>query len=762
MINWVVAEFDKDPDFLLQYQEQYQYFLVDEYQDTNSAQNRLLLALASYWDTKANIFVCADPNQSIYRFQGASKENLLEFKKRFPNHTQITLTDNYRSTDAVLQSAASLLGETPLAKTVSYKEIPLKVAKFTSPVFEDEFIVSSIKKKIRLGIAPREIAVIVRENKDIENLIPLLKQKGIPYRLGGADNILTSPLVSQFLNLLTVVTKIQGPVDDLDLFTVLNYPYFHINPLSVFKASREAYQNRKTLVDTLLDDHPELDDTLSDVFHQLLSWNSKIATHTLTEMFQIIFQESGFLDYILSLPQPLIELNRFVTLFDNAKEQSAAHPGLDLFGFVFNLSLMEQNRLKLPEKELAGDENAITLTTAHKAKGLEWQVVYIYRFADTHWGNQTSREMIKLPPGIIRFEDADKDKNDEERRLFYVALTRSKQHLYLTGSTQYSHAAKMIFPSIFLEDLPRESLKFIKSKSQSKKAQKTLVDLLTSNSLNVTDKDEEKYLLEILKDFKLSPTALNTYLECPYRFKLDHLYRIPRAKPSPMCFGTAVHFALERLYQDINNIKPISVSNFLSDFEAALRREILSESDLKARLEHGRKILPLYLNHYLNDFSPCLFTEKNFGTSLTSQIYLDDIPLTGKVDRIDLTSKTDKHVRLIDYKTGKPKSRNEIEGNTKNSAGDYKRQLVFYHLLADLDKSFPYKVVQTEIDFIEPDPKGDFHHERFNITDEEVSTLKKTIRNSLKEIRSLNFPRTEDKNTCLTCPFQPHCWPDEK
>ena len=229
-----------------------------------------------------------------------------------------------------------------------------------------------------------------------------------------------------------------------------------------------------------------------------------------------------------------------------------------------------------------------------------------------------------------------------------------------------------------------------------------------------------------------------------------------------MCFGTAVHFALERLYQDINNIKPISVSNFLSDFEAALRREILSESDLKARLEHGRKILPLYLNHYLNDFSPCLFTEKNFGTSLTSQIYLDDIPLTGKVDRIDLTSKTDKHVRLIDYKTGKPKSRNEIEGNTKNSAGDYKRQLVFYHLLADLDKSFPYKVVQTEIDFIEPDPKGDFHHERFNITDEEVSTLKNTIRNSLKEIRSLNFPRTEDKNTCLTCPFQPHCWPDEK
>jgi len=139
---------------------------------------------------------------------------------------------------------------------------------------------------------------------------------------------------------------------------------------------------------------------------------------------------------------------------------------------------------------------------------------------------------------------------------------------------------------------------------------------------------------------------------------------------------------------------------------------------------------------------------------------LGDIPLSGKADRVDLTSKEDKHVRFIDYKTGAPKSRNEIEGNTKNSDGDYKRQLVFYTLLADLDKSFPYKVVQTVIDFIEPEKSGAFRREHFNITEEEVETLKEVIKTSMADIRDLKFDRTTDYTTCDTCDFKNHCWPE--
>lgn len=770
MINWVVEAFEKDADFLLGYQEKFQYLLVDEYQDTNSAQNRLIFALASFWGENANIFAVGDPNQSIFRFQGASKENVREFEKSFPGHTKIVLDQSYRSTQTVLDSSAALLGKPPLHANTDLKDQKIKTVEFSSTILEDEFITSDIQEKIEKGASPKDFAVIVKENKDVDILVNLFKQKNIPYRLEGGTNILATHLVSQFLKILRVTTTLHNTVDDLDLFTVLNYPYFHLNPLSILKISRAAHQERKSLVDSLQSDHPELDDKVVEAYLKFVSWNSKAAIHTLPEMFQMILQESGVLEYILSLPQPIIELNRFGTLFDDVKSQSTSFPDLDLFGYVYNLGVMEENNLKLEEQVLIGNDDAVTLTTAHKSKGLEWQTVYIYRFADTHWGNKAKREMIKLPDGIIVYEDTDKeDKNAEERRLFYVALTRAKQDLFLTGSTQYPNSAKMIFPAMFLEDLPKENIEKVDTKKLEKNSVKILAALM-SPTVDVTLHDgEAEYLREIVKDLKLSPTSLNTYLRCHYKFKLDNLYRIPRAKAPAMCFGTAVHYALEQLYRELNNGKLEPKEIFLNDFEAALQREIMTETDFKDRLVHGKKVLTAYYDHYAKDFTACLFTEKNFGTSLTSQIHLDDIALTGKVDRIEYTtpslrgvgttkqSHTNNHVRVIDYKTGKSKTRNEIEGNTKNSDGDYKRQLTFYQLLAELDKSFQYEVKETQIDFLEPDAQNNFHRENFIISDEDVTELKKVIKTSVSQIRDLDFTRTEDLSKCATCPFKSHC-----
>ena len=762
MINWVVEAFEKDADFLLAYQEKFQYILGDEYQDTNNSQNRLIFALSSFWGQEANVFVVGDPNQSIFRFQGASKENVREFQKRFPNLKKIVLDQNYRSTQTLLEASAGIINEPPLHHNVKFQDLPLKVAKFTSPLFEDEFIASTLKRKIKAGAKPSDFAVITKDNADIENLVNLFKSKGLPYRLEGGVNILSTPLISQFLKIISLVTTFQSKVDDLDLFLALNFPYFKLNPLSILKISRYAHEKRESLMDTLLDAHPDIDSVVIDVFHRFLGWNSKAATHTVPEIFQMIFQESGLLDYILALPQPIQELNRFGTLFEDVKKQSAAFPGLDLFGYVFNLKTMDENGLKLEEQALIGDNNAVTLTTVYKAKGLEWKTVFIYRFADTHWGNHTKRQMIKLPPGILALEDTDKeDKNAEERRVFYVAMTRAKKNLYLTGSTEYPTSLKMIFPSMFLDEIPKKTRKLIKVGKFQKNAAKILGKLLAIPVSPVLASGEKEYLKEIIKDFKLSPTALNKYLECHYKFKLDNLYRIPRTTPPSMSFGTAVHFALQYLYINLKNTGKVeSPKDFLKDFETALRREVLSEADFKNYLEKGQKVLSSYYDYYKDSFTPALFTEKNFGKSLTSQIVLDDIPLTGKADRIDLTNKKEKHVRFVDYKTGQPRTRNDIEGNTKSSNGDYKRQLVFYQLLADLDHSFDYKVTETELQFIEADKGNRFHSERFNITPAEVNDLKKVIREVMASIRSLNFDRTTDYNHCVRCDFRNHCWPN--
>ena len=310
---------------------------------------------------------------------------------------------------------------------------------------------------------------------------------------------------------------------------------------------------------------------------------------------------------------------------------------------------------------------------------------------------------------------------------------------------------------MFLEDLPKENIEKVDTKKFEKNSTNILAAMMTPATESTLHDGEAEYLKEIIKDLKISPTALNTYLRCHYKFKLDNLYRIPRAKAPAMCFGTAVHYALEMFYRQLNNGKLQSKEIFLRDFEAALRREIMTETDFKDRILHGKKVLTTYYDKYEKEFTACLFTEKSFGTSLTSQIHLGDIALTGKVDRIEMTNEKEKHVRVVDYKTGKSKTRNEIEGNTKTSDGDYKRQLVFYKLLSELDKSFPYKVQETQIEFVEPDAKGDFHKENFLIADDDVADLKKVIKDSITKIRNLDFARTDDLAKCATCPFKSHC-----
>lgn len=759
MINWVIEAFETDEEFLLSYQEKFQYVLIDEYQDTNSAQNCLIFALTSFWGENANVFVVGDPAQAIFRFQGASQENAHQFEKIFPKAVKITLDQNYRSTPIILSSAAALIAGSPLNHNVAHESVPVKVAKFNAAVFEDEFLVSSLKDQIKSGVSPSDIAVIVKENKDLDHLVNLMKQNGIPYRLEGGTNILTTPLISQFLKILRVVTGLPKTIDDLDLFTVLNYPYFRYDPLTLLKQSRTAHTNKQSLVEVLYE---------TEVFNLFLSWSHKAASHTLTHMFQIIFQESGLMDYILKLPSPITELNRFGTLYEDVKNQLVGNPTLDLTSYVKNLDLMQEHGVKLPEVALISDKEAVTLTTAHKAKGLEWLIVYVYRFADTHWGNKINRQMIKLPAGIISSDLSKEDKNADERRLFYVALTRAKREVYLSGAVTYSHSAKMIFPAMFLSDLPKEHLREIKTEKYEKNAPQILAGLLTPAAPTV-HAGEEEFLRELTANFKPSPTALNTYLQCRYKFKLDNLYRIPRAKAPAMCFGTAVHVALENLYRYLNKTgKPLPKKVFLSDFEKAIRREVLSESELKDRLAHGRKILSAYYDHYRDEFKPALYIEKNFGLSLASQILLDDIPLSGKVDRIDSLPApkesaspfgTDRQVRLIDYKTGAPKTRGILEKETTGPDGNYKRQLIFYHLLGELDRSFDYRVGETELNFIEPDKSGNFHRERFVITPAEVGELKQTIRQSVKEIRALDFTRTKDVSICARCDFLSHCYP---
>lgn len=773
MINFVVDRFTTDPDLLLSYQEKINYILVDEYQDTNSSQNKLIFKLASYWQDKANIFVVGDPHQSIFRFQGASLENTKQFIDLFPQTTIINLELNYRSTQTLLNSAHQVITssttKTPslpsshLTAQTKLKKQSIHLAEFTHSIFEDSFITQDIKKKISSGTSPQEIAVIARHNQDLVDLSQTFKKTSIPFIIQGGGDTLQTPLIKQLILFLTVIHRTPHQHTDNELFTLLNLDFLHFNSLQIFKLAKQASDSHQHLATFALSTQSKKFSQIKKFFLQLSHWQKQSANKTLLDFLQSLFQESGFLNHVLQQPDSIHQLNILNTFFDQAKTMSYADPSLDLTSFLNNLHTLQKQFVKVPLQPLDLGSDTVTLTTAHKAKGLEWRHVYLYRCVDRKWGNSRSYQLLKLPPQILQFSSSE-DSNQEERRLFYVSITRSQQHLTITSALQYqtSTGTRPALPSLFISDLSSSSVRRLKTSTFENKNKTLLKQFFSPPTSTSISSSESKYLHTLLQDFKLSVTALNTYLNCPYKFKLNNLYRIPRTKDAHLAFGTAVHETLENFhyrYQQTNKLP--SKKYLLTQFEKALQKEVLVPEESRSRLQYGQKILTAYYQLHHDDFQPALKIENNFGYSAYSKCYLGDIPLIGKVDRIDKLSSPTNSVRIVDYKTGAPKTRGQIIGTTKDSTGSLKRQLVFYQLLSQLDKRFLYSVNSVELDFIEsPHKKQKSGRTSFKISSQEVTDLKKTIKTTMSQIRNLHFPRTQDYSHCQRCEFKDHCWPN--
>lgn len=789
MISLTVQAFEREELLLTEYQERLLYFLIDEYQDTNSAQNQVIQLLASFWGEEANVFVVGDPNQSIYRFQGASLENTFGFLTQFPTATVITLQQNYRSTQTILNAAKGLIDHQPhpedlpitfeqslVSQSKEGKELSLYEAE--SDTLEHVYIAEKIKSLIESGVSAEEIAVIYRNNAESNPIADVLARWGIRYEIEGGSDILRHPTIVQLITFLQVVRDIRTVGEDVNLFTLLNYSWLQLHPLVILKALRYSNEQKIPLYSLLTDpvriqpwldqlsENEKVDATTIITFAQKLAyWSGIDAQTTFPALFETMITESGFLSYVLNKPDAVEQLNLVNTLFAEIKRQAEKDHTLNLEKFLSAIEIMLSNNLSLAENDLNIRTNAVRLVTAHKSKGQEWSYVFIAGLVDKKWGNSTIRNLIPLPEGILKFSATNKEnQNDDERRLFYVAFTRAKKEIFLSypKTIQNGNNTREVTPSLFLYEVPRELIVKDETFSQSQDTTKLLARLLQP-STQIPDPtiEETAFIASLLERFKLSVTALNTYLECPYKFKLNVLLKIPRAKPVYMSFGTAIHHALEFLFQQMKDQGQIPpVQSVLSEFAKALHDEHLTQQDYVIRLAQGQTLLTKYYEHYHDEFVTPLFTEKPFGYGFSKPM-LEDIPLSGKVDKIELIDAQTKTVKVIDYKTGRAQTRNEIEGKTKNSTGNYKRQLVFYKLLADLDKSFKMTVEQAEFDFVQPKDNDTFIKHSFTISNLEVEELKILIKEVMTKIRNQEFPRTHDTEICKECVFKDHCWPDE-
>ena len=794
MINWVIKAFEENKIILANYQEKFQYILVDEYQDTSGTQNRLVELLISYWD-KPNVFVVGDDDQSIFRFQGANVENMLDFAGNYKNDLlTVVLTNNYRSTQPILDVSKTLINRNDerlvkkiegLSKELTSSKKELSALKHLPHILEYDTqrqemigIVKQVQVLLAQNVSPGRIGIIYKENKYGEELARYFKLLNIPVYSKRHLNILELPLAQKIILVLRYLASehdISYSGDEM-LFEILHFDWFTIPPVEIAKLTMEVadrkYHDNKTSIRQLLTEKVNLPakDLFSSGLHEGLKKASAIieklmavvSNDTLQHLFESIIREAGVLSHIIQSSDKHWQLQILTGLFDFVKEETHRNPLLHLQDFVSLLEMMEKEDIKLPLVQVSGSDKGINLMTVHGSKGLEFEYVLLVGCNSSFWEKKRKPGGgYKLPDTIFPsrvgagggFSQATANEEEELRRLFYVALTRAEKHLYISYS-KFKNDGKELEPSMFIAEIQDE---------HELPAEKIIIDTEVLAEFSVLhfseaeapeiEKMEEELIGRTLEKFVMNVTAINNYLKCPLEFYFKNLIRIPSPKNEATEFGSAVHHALEKLFRKMQEEKKDSFETkeeFIADFEWYMNRhrESFTKEQFARRMEYGQEVLSNYYKKYINSFNKIVAIERTIRN-----VVINDVPLKGKLDKLEFDGKS---VNVVDYKTGDPdKAIPKTKGPSDKdpNGGDYWRQAVFYKILVDNYEQKDWKVVSTEFDFIEPDKKKNYRKEKVVINPADITTVTQQITSTWEKIQNREFYTGCGKEDCHWCEF---------
>lgn len=735
MILETVRALSQNEEMRLVVQETYQYVLADEHQDVNGSQNRILEVLVDY-HRNPNIFVVGDEKQAIYRFQGASLENFLRFQTLYPNAVVIPLVDNYRSSQDILDAAERLVvTEDPelaalrvALKATTNDTATLSCQTFNHQAFEDEWVVATVKGQLAAGIPASEIALIVRKNRQVEHYTSLLRSQGIPVAPSADSDMLQHPLTKSVLLLLEAVAK---PDDEVVFSKLLHEPYWQFAPGDLVRlfAARSLTRPLSAIVATPEDEVLGLEAPLaiSRVHNVLKAARERALTEAPQQVLAYVLEESGLLRMVLA--RDPLESGRIIRrVYDEVEAAVSSDHSLTLTGVVKLFSQRLAYGLSLTAPLVSDDEESVVVTTAHKSKGLEFNSVIIPDASTAVWDEGARSGPFVLPIGVGQ-KLPDSVQLEDNVRLFYVAVTRAKRALFLScaavGSDGRSRSLSVLAEML---GLVSESVSSVVSDVKTSE----LTGMVVQNKpVAVT----EATIRAALERYGLSATSLNNYLKSPWNYLYRNVLRIPEPKSFVMQYGTVLHAVIDAFVHE-----RASTGHLLNMTEVAtrLRRAIeslpVSVEEFTRMHERGLSALAAYLPQ----LPVAVRQQTEVSLSAVLPTGLKDFPevtLTGKLDRLDFDA-SGRLVCVTDYKTGKARTRGQIEGTTKDSEGEYKRQLVFYALLLSLQDNPDMRCRHMCLSFVEPTPKGEIKQEEFIITDDEVAALRVDIIRVVEEIVS--------------------------
>ncbi|RYG46316.1 MAG: ATP-dependent helicase, partial [Chitinophagaceae bacterium] len=493
------------------------------------------------------------------------------------------------------------------------------------------------------------------------------------------------------------------------------------------------------------------DEKLVNFSKMIESLIADVSNLTLQQLFEILIRKAGILSYIMNSPGKIALMQMLTAFFNFIKEETARDPYLQLSGFVQIIDLMEKEGIALPLVEVSGNDLAVNLLTAHGSKGLEFSHVFFAGLNAHLW--EKKRKPVggyKLPDTLFNAA-SDAEGEEELRRLFYVALTRAEKDLTLSF-TQFRKDGKEAEPSQYLAEL-QDVHAFPVEKVAVSAEEMFEFDQLQFNALAPEiERAEEDFITMQLSKFVMNVTALNNYLDCPLGFYYKNLVRIPSGKNEAAEFGSAIHYAVEKLFTRMkeNGDRFPAKEVVIEDFKWYMNRhrENFTREAFNRRMEYGEETLNNYYDTYIDQWNKIVLVERNIRN-----VVVDGVPLKGKLDKLEFNGR---EVNVVDYKSGNidnAKSKLEPPNDKQPNGGDYWRQAVFYKLLVENAAQKDWTVVSTEFDFVEPDKNKKYQKRKIVISPADTETVRQQVASTWTKIQDREFYTGCGKEECHWCNF---------
>ncbi len=797
MLLDVVCELSKSTSLLSDLQERYQYILVDEFQDTNDAQLRLvrLLGNAEVNEGKPNIMIVGDDDQAIYRFQGAEISNILDFPKQFSAHALVVLTKNYRSTQHILDVAREVIekSEERLESVIPTLEKKLVASRpelgagnivhmlLPTRTHEYAYIAREIHDLIDKGHDPSEIAIITRKHRELEDVARVLVSAGIPINYERKQNVFEEPHVKILITMGRFVSSLMRdgkvPADHL-LPTILSAPFWGLSRETIWDISVSAATRIDRMWLNAMREHHDTSvrdianwfirlgadshhDPLERILDELIGTEDVLLpggggeeeTHETSatphakskrvRSFKSPFREFYFGNdarsgaestYLLFLSSLRVFMNT-LKVFKNGKP-------LFINDIALFVDMHERHDIALPDTTpFVSAKKAVHLMTAHKAKGLEFETVFVASCQEEIWAGRGFPNKLPFPTNLP-IEPG--EGGDDRLRIFYVAMTRAKKHLYITSYRKSDSGKDSLKIGFIVPETDGGAIATHLYEQETVISAEEIMRDMSEHTVNPAyfsvTLGERAILEERVKDYHMSVTHLNNFLDVtnggPAYFLEQNLLSFPQAKSPSSVYGSAMHKGVERFYTELKKTGKVPLEDkLLAGFRDEMKRGRITESEYKHFLRAGEEALPVWYRERGKFADKKHYSEFNFKGQ---GVVVDGVPIVGKIDKM---IENDGVMQVCDFKTGKVKENWEgKDAREKITLTNYRRQLLFYKLLVEHSHTFERCRVETgTLEFLEP-KEGKICELALNLTDTETERLAKLIVAVHAKIIALDFP----------------------